>query len=64
MIPFFWVTVQTRVQNSCAQSSGLGKYFILGASEVQLQAVSQVPLSEEMTGQCFGHRVIQRVSRR
>lgn len=62
MIPFFWVTGKTWVQNLKVfqpEGSDLGKYFILDASKVQLQALSQVPLSEEeMTGEYFRYWVI------
>lgn len=62
MISFFWVTGKTWVQNLKVfqpEASGLGKYFIPDASKVQLQALSQVPLSEEeMTGEYFGRWVL------
>lgn len=48
--------MSTKPEGFQPEGSGLGKYFIPDASKVQLQALSQVPLSEEdMTGEYFGH---------
>lgn len=60
MIPFFWVTGKTGVQNLKVFQPELSyfRYFIVGTSKVQtsLQALYEVPLSEEeVTGEYFGY---------